>query len=137
MSDIVERLRSQIDVKEIPTIIREAADEIEELRKQRQYDREVFEKTIDIKIAELEAERKKREWISVKDRLPEKHRASYLCLTNGGYCHEVRWTNNVFGLRSLDDEWGWSIFNTTQYSEVTHWMPLPEPAKGEEDATVE
>lgn len=72
-------------------------------------------------------------WISVTERLPEEKRASYLCLTDGGYCHEVRWTNSIYGLVESDN-WGWSIFDIPQFSRVTHWMPLPkapEPPKEE------
>lgn len=72
-------------------------------------------------------------WIPVTERLPEKKRASYLCLTDGGYCKQVRWTNSIYGLVESDN-WGWSIFDVPQFSHVTHWMPLPpapEPPKEE------
>ena len=70
-------------------------------------------------------------WIPVAERLPESVCKSYLCLTDTGYHCEVRWTNNVYGLRKSDNKWGWSIADVPQYCNVTHWMPLPEPPKEE------
>ena len=68
------------------------------------------------------------EWISVKDRLPEpKHefdaRNWYLVALSNGVVKELAYefhNNSVFG-------YGW---RETAYP-VTHWMPLPEPQKGE------
>lgn len=69
-------------------------------------------------------------WIPVTERLPEKKLASYLCLTDGGYCKEVRWTNILYGLIESND-WGWNIFDVPQFSHVTHWMPLPPSPEAE------
>lgn len=110
--NLVKKLRARADrednyYKHGGDVIREAADAIEELSKSR--------------------------WIPVTERLPEKKRASYLCLTDGGYCKQVRWTNSIYGLVESDN-WGWSIFDVPQFSHVTHWMPLPpdpEPPKEE------
>ena len=68
------------------------------------------------------------EWISVKDRLPEpKHefdaRNWYLVALSNGVVKELAYefhNHSVFG-------YGW---RETAYP-VTHWMPLPEPPKGE------
>ena len=68
------------------------------------------------------------EWISVDDRLPEpKHefdaRNWYLVALSNGVVKELAYefnNNSVFG-------YGW---RETAYP-VTHWMPLPEPPKGE------
>jgi hypothetical protein len=61
------------------------------------------------------------EWISVKDRLPDKNIPSqfYLCYWNG-YIRVCKYwrTRKVFELRGKEVK-------------VTHWMPLPEPPKGE------
>ena len=68
------------------------------------------------------------EWISVEDRLPEpKHefdaRNWYLVALSNGVVKELAYefhNHSVFG-------YGW---RGTIYP-VTHWMPLPEPPKGE------
>ena len=68
------------------------------------------------------------EWISVDDRLPEpKHefdaRNWYLVALSNGVVKELAYefhNHSVFG-------YGW---RETAYP-VTHWMPLPEPPKGE------
>lgn len=57
------------------------------------------------------------DWISVKDRLPEKWcpvLVSNGLLVNEGY---------------LDDQGKWKRFDEDFYifSEITHWMPLPKP----------
>ena len=68
------------------------------------------------------------EWISVKERLPEpKHefdaRNWYLVALSNGVVKELAYefhNHSVFG-------YGW---RETAYP-VTHWMPLPNPPKGE------
>ena len=68
------------------------------------------------------------EWISVDDRLPEpKHefdaRNWYLVALSNGVVKELAYefhNHSVFG-------YGW---RETAYP-VTHWMPLPQPPKGE------
>jgi hypothetical protein len=55
------------------------------------------------------------EWISVKDRLPEKE-GTYIVHGNLG---------GVFGL-FYDD-----MLSNSFKQMVTHWMPFPEPPKGE------
>ena len=67
------------------------------------------------------------QWISVKERLPEpKHefaRNWYLVALSNGVVKELAYefhNHSVFG-------YGW---RETAYP-VTHWMPLPEPPKGE------
>lgn len=65
---------------------------------------------------------KEPEWISVKDRLPEKRCETYLCsldscLFPGSQYVDIR----VFG---NDGKW--------RNGTVTHWMPLPKPPKEEE-----
>ena len=68
------------------------------------------------------------QWISVDDRLPEpKHefdaRNWYLVALSNGVVKELAYefhNHSIFG-------YGW---RETAYP-VTHWMPLPEPPKGE------
>ena len=65
------------------------------------------------------------EWISVKDRLPEA----------GGYVVCIAKRNpfsRFMPMVARIEKNGWVNPITEQYiSEVTHWMPLPEPPKGE------
>ena len=76
--------------------------------------------------AELRA--RVQEWISVTERLPEpKHefdaRNWYLVALSNGVVKELAYefhNHSVFG-------YGW---RETTYP-VTHWMPLPQPPKGE------
>lgn len=59
------------------------------------------------------------EWISVKDRLPEKG-GSYLVFSNK--------SKTVFTAHYwLGDRWA----NRANGQFITHWMPLPQPPKGE------
>ena len=65
------------------------------------------------------------EWISVKDRLPE----------TGGYVACIAKRNpfsRFMPMVARIEKNGWVNPITGQYiSEVTHWMPLPPPPKGE------
>lgn len=61
------------------------------------------------------------EWISVKDRLPEKGQ-DFLCIFKNGRIYD--------GYKS-DSIYGDYIIHGVSYVNVffTHWMPLPEPPK--------
>ena len=65
------------------------------------------------------------EWISVKDRLPEV----------GGYVACIAKRNpfsRFMPMVARIEKNGWANPITEQYiSEVTHWMPMPQPPKGE------
>ena len=65
------------------------------------------------------------EWIPVKDRLPE----------SGGYVVCIAKRNpfsRFMPMVARIDKNGWVNPITEQYiSEVTHWMPIPQPPKGE------
>lgn len=65
---------------------------------------------------------KKTEWISVKDRLPEKNNIVLVCTDNGQY--KVVLTSHL----SSYGEW----ISYDKNRKVTHWMPFPEPPKEEE-----
>lgn len=74
-------------------------------------------------------ERSKGEWINVKDRLPPKNTA-VICLIK--YEKPDKWyTYALLAIRnnSWEQFWGGKLLHE-DYN-VTHWMPLPEPPKGE------
>ena len=57
------------------------------------------------------------EWISVEDRLPEQGEEA-ICIAADGDMMIGKYT-----------EWGWMF--PCYFEELTHWMPLPEPPRGE------
>ena len=68
------------------------------------------------------------EWISVKDRLPENRDDVLVCRTwwNETRNPQIGWYNDVAQ--------EWQILDSDGYypcGKVTHWMPLPQPPKGE------
>ena len=86
---------------------------------------EVFQREIDLLYPLCDERRKATlgEWISVKDRLPEA----------GGYVACIAKRNpfsRFMPMVARIEKNGWVNPITEQYiSEVTHWMPLPEPPK--------
>jgi len=65
------------------------------------------------------------EWISVEDRLPEKH--DYYLVS---HMHEIGGRVNVDKLIYSDSHGGWvSLYGARYGGIVTHWMPVPEPPK--------
>lgn len=68
-------------------------------------------------------------WIPCNKRLPKEEKKTYWVCTDTEYQCECRWTNNRFGIG--EGEWGWSIFDTPQYTKVIAWMPLPLPYMGD------
>lgn len=87
------------------------------------------------------------EWISVKDRLPEPEQGVILCTreieTYGKHHEKKKIYRNIYIGYFDGDEWLTSYCHGCEYIfrmnekypnetiEVTHWMPLPEPPKGE------
>ena len=65
-------------------------------------------------IAEL---RSAQEWVSVEDRLPEP-KENAICIN--------RYGSMMIGVYT---EWGWMF--PCYFEEPTHWMPMPDPLKGE------
>lgn len=63
------------------------------------------------------------EWISVDDRLPEdfeSHESFYIVSSKGLVC---------FSTAFFKDGEFWSSKDFVGLTDVTHWMPLPEPPK--------
>ena len=80
------------------------------------------------------------EWISVKDRLPEKAGIYIVHIRQDN----VNYIRNVFAARYSAEQKIWAIGETIEdtllmnaitqshkHIYVSHWMPLPEPPKGE------
>ena len=62
------------------------------------------------------------EWISVNDGLPENGKESVLIALRWGGV-DIGWCE--------DGRWRSEFVNEYEDGEVTHWMPLPAPPKGE------
>ncbi len=62
------------------------------------------------------------QWISVKDRLPENGKKVLV------YCKENK---NDYEIGAYSDTYMGFFVRQTWYENITHWMPLPEPPKGE------
>ena len=64
------------------------------------------------------------EWISVKDRLPDDDSdvLAYLRIGEEGRIYPANYSKGM---------WFDCIFNTPATNTTTHWMPLPQPPKGE------
>lgn len=77
------------------------------------------------------------QWISVKDRLPDVA-GMYIVTACDEWCShgEGIWYDTVVVVAEYSSGcWNWND-NGTDYDIddlVTHWMPLPEPLKGEND----
>ena len=64
------------------------------------------------------------EWVDVKDRLPEES-GMYIVTANDGHAQRVSFVQWQKKNRM------WNLTGARSYWRVTHWMPLPEPPKGE------
>ena len=64
------------------------------------------------------------EWVSVKDRLPEES-GMYIVTANDGHAQRVSFVQWQKKNRM------WNLTGARSYWRVTHWMPLPQPPKGE------
>ena len=87
------------------------------------------------------------EWISVKDRLPEPEQDVILCTreieTYGKHHEKKKIYRNIYMGYFDGEEWLTSYCHGCEYIfrmnekypnetiEVTHWMPIPKPPKGE------
>ena len=75
------------------------------------------------------------EWISVKDRLPDKDGCYIVTACDEGCsCSDGIWYDTVvIEAEYYKGEWSWNE-NGTEYDItdlVTHWQPMPNPPKGE------
>ena len=64
------------------------------------------------------------EWVDVKDRLPEES-GMYIVTANDGHAQRVS------SVQWQKKNRMWNLTGARSYWRVTHWMPLPEPPKGE------
>ena len=62
------------------------------------------------------------EWISVKDGLPKNGKEGVLIALRWGEV-DIGWCE--------DGRWHSEFVNEYEDGEVTHWMPIPQPPKGE------
>ena len=62
------------------------------------------------------------EWISVKDGLPKNGKEGVLIALRWGEV-DIGWCE--------DGRWRSEFVNEYEDGEVTHWMPIPQPPKGE------
>ena len=74
-------------------------------------------------------------WIPVTERLPKKITNKVITLSKNGYVGFGHYENykgrqNWYNLESDMPFTDWNYDDDDSY-EVTHWMPLPEPPKGE------
>ena len=71
------------------------------------------------------------EWISVKDKLPDQS-GEVLVIVSGNPQKNIT-LNCAYELAEYDPYDGWIMEMWPEWEDavVTHWMPLPEPPKGE------
>ena len=69
-------------------------------------------------------------WISVEERLPEHLTSVIVHRKDGGI---FIW--EFFNTSTTDECWMDDSMNVYSFYDVTHWMPLPEPPKGEDDVS--
>ena len=72
-------------------------------------------------------------WISVDDRLPPE-KGEYIVAYHPCYWKDVDWKKTEVGIDCFMGKTSWA---RRKFQRVTHWMPLPEPPKEEEDGVAE
>ena len=65
------------------------------------------------------------EWIPIKDRLPKNEKEDVLIALRWGMV-DIGWYE--------EGKWSSEFVNEYEDGEVTHWMPLPQPPKGEKSS---
>lgn len=95
-------------------------DEIR-LEKRTIQERLIIAKTlIETALFDLPPAEKKGEWVPVTERLPDRREGAVLVTDWGDVCYAYR-----------NDIGTWMDFDGNKLKDVTAWMPLPEPYKGE------
>lgn len=72
---------------------------------------------------------KERQWVSVKDRLPEESGWVMVCNKGYGYVSVVHYSSKWCEFNNFDCLLPQSEERRAKWSDITHWMPLPEPPK--------
>jgi hypothetical protein len=67
--------------------------------------------------------RAKQKWIPVTERLPESGKCVLVCSKDGMVAEG--------SYKAYEKKWTQFRWNVTDLQNVTHWMPLPTPPKGE------
>lgn len=67
--------------------------------------------------------RKKKEWIPVTERLPEK--GQEVLAYRGDFFGDMMNTYTYLGSGNWEDDYGYR--GSAEHEGITHWMPLPEP----------
>ena len=84
---------------------------------------ERYKEALSMAVAALR-EQEERRWIPVEERLPE-HGDVVLCFMKFGEQRILQWDN-------VSSLWlGYGHGDDWQKADVTNWMPLPQPPKGE------
>lgn len=89
------------------------------------------------------------QWISVKERLPEMHKSIFAPWYGRKEWTKAMWqeesdrvivaikfpdgSTSTGTARLHDGKWSTDIVSRTLNPEITHWMPMPEPPKEEEN----
>ena len=128
--ELIKRLRDDNTCVSVKTL-HEAADAIEALEIRNALYKEntaLANKLAETRKTIIDQIMNKQKWISVTERLPLDGQDVLAVRTygDGEKCQEVLMAH----ITTWDEETGRKWWNTTN---ITHWMPLPEPPKGEDE----
>lgn len=86
---------------------------------------ERYKEALSMAVAALR-DQEERRWIPVEERLPQNYISVLVCIPTAEplpMVHEAYIGD--------DGEWHSSVFYGIENEDVTHWMPMPKPPKGE------